>query len=270
MADHLLCAGDYQAAITEYKRFLFDDPECGRPDYVYAGLGTAYRFLGEDSLALVMFDRSARETPADSLRTERFIAVAVLMIERNRYMNAVSYLDHADIAPDGRGKALYVQGTAYLCAHRVDKCREILSQLEALSSRAASEWERELRESLLAYRKLAFKSMGTASWLSGIVPGTGQMSAGRVKDGINAFILNSVFASLTINDIREERYGRATIFTYFFLRFYLGNIINTRGAVTSHNSRVQNDFRARAAASLERKVPPLKPWPFSPRGEPLP
>lgn len=71
------------------------------------------------------------------------------------------------------------------------------------------------------------RSQYLARWLSGILPGAGQMYMGNWCAGMNALILNGVFGYLTIDAIMARRYVQSmTIFLVGWNRYYFGGMIN--------------------------------------------
>ena len=77
-------------------------------------------------------------------------------------------------------------------------------------------------------KELDNRSPKLASWLSGVIPGTGMIYAGDIKSGTYSLILNSVLGYATFAPLVKKRYAQSA-FTFLFLwsRYYLGGITNS-------------------------------------------
>lgn len=70
------------------------------------------------------------------------------------------------------------------------------------------------------------KSMFTAGLLSAIVPGSGKIYAGRMGEGISAFLMTAGMALVTYENFRKDGWKdpKTIFFGTIFTTFYIGNI----------------------------------------------
>jgi putative component of membrane protein insertase Oxa1/YidC/SpoIIIJ protein YidD len=71
---------------------------------------------------------------------------------------------------------------------------------------------------------LPHRSPGLAKVMSMVIPGTGQMYAGRVHDGFRHLLFNGILIYTIVKLIQNEHYPAALGVTAIELPFYLGNI----------------------------------------------
>ena len=65
---------------------------------------------------------------------------------------------------------------------------------------------RQLADTVLNETPLSSKSPEIAGWLSTIIPGSGQVYVGKVKDGALAAAVTGAFIYLAVDAVRERRY----------------------------------------------------------------
>ncbi|MBN2620909.1 hypothetical protein JXB22_07440 [candidate division WOR-3 bacterium] len=101
----------------------------------------------------------------------------------------------------------------------------------------ASEYFSQLGDTVLVndidrYICLPRKSMRTATILSLVCPGAGEMYAGNAQLGIKDFLLNAGSIFLMYNALRQKKYVDAVlVFNFLFHRFYVGSLYNAQKTV---------------------------------------
>ncbi len=94
----------------------------------------------------------------------------------------------------------------------------------------------EISNEINAYISQPQKSMRTATLLSLVCPGAGDVYAGNIKLGIMDFLLNFGSGYLMYNAIKQKKYVDAIlVFNFLFQRFYLGSIHNAQKSVEQRN-----------------------------------
>ena len=82
---HFYELGNYDAAITEYKRFLFFDPDAPRAGVTYRNIGRAHREQGHWQEAIAAM-RTAVQHASDREENSEFqLELAVLLIANQNY-----------------------------------------------------------------------------------------------------------------------------------------------------------------------------------------
>jgi TM2 domain-containing membrane protein YozV len=92
---------------------------------------------------------------------------------------------------------------------------------------------------MLANTPLPLKSPRLAQWLSTFIPGTGQIYAGRVRNGLLSTAINATFFYLIADALRDERYVDSVGISLVGLRFYWGNRSNAKQWAIEHNNKLE-------------------------------
>ncbi len=234
---HLATQGNYDAAITEYKRFLFFHPDDVRVGEVYYNIGLTYRAQGLWTEAITGL-QTAMHLAADSeAKSEYQLELAVTLIAAQDY--DLARLESIKVmmrSPSTRlyRRALFLQGVACIYQFRWEEARETL---QAYTTDAG------LRTLFEAALNMPQKSVGVASVLSKIVPGMGQIYVGNWRDGLNALVLNGVLGFLTVDAVLDGHYVDAALWgAFIFWRYYQGNTFRAEQVVEQFNLRTSRQM----------------------------
>ena len=227
---HLAAQGNHDAAITEYKRFLFFHPDDPRAGEIYHAIGLAYRAQNMWAEAIDTL-RIATHYATDSVtKSEYQLALAVTLIATKNYDLAQLELIKVKLRnPPVQlyRRTLFLQAVAYIYQFRWEEARNALREyttderLETLFDEAVN---------------IPQKSASIASVLSKVLPGLGHIYVGDWRDGLNALLLNGAFGFLTINAVLDEHYTDAALWgSLVFLRYYRGNTFRAETAAAQFN-----------------------------------
>jgi hypothetical protein len=211
LADSLFSHGMYYEARIEYLREFYFYPEQYRDE------GKRLRFV----LATVKVDtirgiqemkKLTRETPELTLNSRLRIA---------REYIAFGYTSYArDVLHPIDATRMY--GYTYLQDDNPMAAREYFFKLG----------DTALVNDIDRYMRLPRKSMRTATILSLVCPGAGEIYAGDVPLGIKDLILNAGSIFLMYNALRQKKYIDAMlVFNFLFHRFYVGSLYNAKKTV---------------------------------------
>lgn len=241
---HLAAQGNHDAAITEYKRFLFFHPHDPRVGEVYYNIGLAYRaqslwIEAVNALRIATHYAIDRES-----KSEYQLELAVTLIATQNYdlaqLELIKVMLRAPSVPLYR-RALFLQAVTYIYQFRWEAAREVLR------SYTADERLDVLFDSAL---NMPQKSVRVASVLSKIIPGAGHVYAGDWRGGLNAIVLNGAFGFLAVDAVLDGYYTDAALWVgIVFLRYYRGNTFRAEKAVEQFNLQVS---RQAAEALLQR------------------
>ena len=244
LAKYLFAQANYDAAITEYKRFLFFHPDDPRIGEVYQNIGLAYRaqdLWAEATNSLRMAVHHAADSESKS---ECQLELAVTLIAMQDYDLAQLALIKVTLqAPSALlyRRALFLRGIAYIYQFRWDEAREVLrdwstdEKLDTLFDEASN---------------VPQKSVNVARLLSTILPGAGQVYAGNWTSGLNAFLLNGTLGFLTVDAAFDRHYTDALLWGGLaFWRYYRGNTYRAGAAVEQFN---EQQIQQAAGAILQR------------------
>ena len=224
--DHLFASGDYDAAITEYKRFLFfnvDHPQAVEAQFK---IGLAYRAQEWWVEAVEAMIAAVQLTTKTELQAERRVELAVTLIASGAYDLALVELIKVDMQSQSarlRQRARFLRGVAYLYQSKWEQAQSVFQayfdEIPGAAGAAA-----EIDVLFLDALNRSQKSEKVARRLSTFLPGLGQTYAGDWKNGLNALLLNGVLGYITLDAAIERDYDDALLsFFFLFYRYYAGN-----------------------------------------------
>ena len=245
LGDHFSKLENYDAAITEYKRFLFFHPNDARAARSYQKIGIAYRAQGLWQEAISTMRNAVLHALNHEEKSEYQLELAVTLIASQNYDLARFELIRGTMRTTSGPlyqRALFLQAVVYIYQFRWEEAREVLrhyttdEMLDKLFDKAVN---------------LPQKSPKIAKVLSAILPGAGQVYASNWRDGLNALALNGVFGFVTVDSVLDRHYVDAITWTYFiFRRYYLGNLYQAGKAVNDFN----DDTSRRAADDILKRL----------------
>lgn len=229
-ARHLFSQGDYYRAITEYKRFLYLDPEGEMASS--AALGIAESYLAGERWSQA--EKALQEVRADYPNSDAADAALLLLgdvalqkgdavLAAERYGEAANQL-----SGEAAARARYRQGWALIEQTRYDDAREVLRE----SSRPVAGG---LAEELTALENLPRRSPALAGTLSAVLPGAGQLYAGRPRDAALSLLLNAAFILGAIESFENDQHVLGGILLFFEAGWYTGNIYNAANSAHKFN-----------------------------------
>ena len=251
LAQGLSDAGNYDAAITEYERFICLTPDSSLRSTAWLAVSRCNRELGHWDAAIDALRRAADIT-GDSLRNVCRVETGIVNLAAGRYSAAeIDLLRTANFArqPTARRRASLVLGVCDLYEGKWDEARRAFN-----AAFDSTDPRRRAVDSLLSPRvRPAGLSPSLAKWLSTFLPGAGQFYAGDWKNGFNALILNGATGYLLVDRLLAQDW--VTIFLSSvsqFQRYYLGQrlraeqIAQTRNelAARHHATRIIEIVRA--------------------------
>ena len=232
LGKHFIAQGNYDAAITEYKRFLCFHPDDPRVGEVYYNIGVAYRAQNLWTEAINAF-RIATHFAIDSERKSAHqLELAVTLIATKNYdlaqLELIKVVLRKPSAPRFR-RALFLQAVTYIYQFRWQEARSVLRDYTT---------DEKLDVLFDAALNMPQKSIKVAKVLSTILPGAGHVYTGDWRDGLNALLLNGAFGFLIIDAVLDEHYTDAALWGgLIFLRYYRGNTFRAEAAAKQFNLR---------------------------------
>ncbi|MCX7030301.1 MAG: tetratricopeptide repeat protein [Spirochaetes bacterium] len=252
LAARLFDATEYDAALTEYKRFLFFN--AGHPETwrIYERIAACYRALGEWPKAAAWYTESARNAPDASGRVDMEIEAAVTEIAAGSFSAAeFRLLSLRSFAPSEAlaGRDALFLGVLYVLSDRPEEAdRELRTYVALLDEPRRAAIEAVLERSRHAPRR----SPRTARLLSTLLPGLGQVYAGDALDGLNSLLVNGASVALIVGAILAERYAEAgLVFSYLFQRYYAGGRSNADKLAIERNEQINRAFATEILEAIE-------------------
>ena len=240
LGDHLFALGDYDAAITEYKRFLFFDAAHPQAGEIQFKIGLAYRAQEWWTEAVEAMIVAVQRTTETELQADRRVELAVTLIASGAYDLAVVELIKVDMQSRSarlRQRARFLRGIAYLYQFKWEQARSVFQvYFDGIPSAAGA--AADIDALFLDALDWSQKSEKAARLLSTFLPGLGQTYAGDWKNGLNALLLNGVLGYVTLDAAIERDYDDAFLsFFFLFYRYYSGNRYRAAEAAQTFNDR---------------------------------
>lgn len=243
LAERFFDSGNYEEAITEYKRFIFYNPQSESISYAYYKIGLAYRNEKKWNESINALHLSIQTATSESIKNEREIALAVVLIASGNYSDAeFQLLKVESFSPFLllRRKAAFFRGIASLYAHKWKDARTAFQKyFKEDSLFESSVLSRSLDSLLLLAQYLKYKSPRLAKILSTILPGSGQIYAGDILNGLNSLVINSLTGYLLVSSlIKGDFTGAILIYVPLFQRYYLGNRFRAEKIAENYNKKL--------------------------------
>lgn len=246
-ADSLAAEGDHYRAITEYKRFLFLEPDSPLIPQARLALATSLiagkRWqLADTSLEtlLILHPHSTAAAKGRLLYADSAYERGEFSLARERYRRmAETQTDRVTL--DYTNLRI---GWTFLEQDRPQQARNSFSLLPQPQ-------RDQLLEDLKAYQALPQKSPLIAGSLSAILPGAGQLYTGRVRQAALSLLLNGAFILGALEAFEDENYAAGGILLFFELGWYGGNIYNAVNNAHKHNARAKHDYKQQMRSRLK-------------------
>lgn len=241
---HLAEVGNYDAAITEYKRFLFFHPNDPRTGEVHYNIGLAYRAQSLWTEAIAALRTATHYAMDRESKSEYQLTLAVTLIATKSYdlaeLELIKVMLRNPSAPLHR-RMLFLQTVLYIYQFRWEDAGSVGREYTT---------DEHLETLFNAAVNVPQKSANVASVLSKVLPGLGHIYVGDWRDGLNALLLNGAFGFLTIDAVLDEHYTDAALWVgLVLLRYYRGNTFRAKTAVEQFN---RQKSRQAAEALLQR------------------
>ena len=237
-ADALLREGDYFRAVSEYKRFIFFNPEAIEADTAQIGIGTSLLFAGQYGLLSQWFEALPE--------TSGIMPVATLLasrgaIESGAPASALVILRSCEQARqfDHLSEYSYLSGIALVGSGDYRTAAENFSLVDESSSfysRASS------YNSLLNETPIESMKNPTVAGVLGIVPGLGYAYSGHYGTAVASLVVNGALAWGTISAFQNDNNEAGWALGVLGIGFYFGNITGSAQSATRYNDYVTTQF----------------------------
>ena len=245
-AEQLFESGNYQAARRAYKRLLFDHPNTQLRDVADYRIAKSYYHQNLPELAERRFREFSTLHPNSPLRFRSQLMLGQLHFDAEKYALARTMLfELLNRSQDVEviAAAHYLRGWCYVHTSDWNKAitefrRTDASEIDHPERKKA----RQLADTVLNETPLSLKSSKIAGWLSTIIPGSGQLYVGSVKDGIFAAAVTGTFIYLAADAVRERRYVDCAGISLVGWHFYWSNRTDARRLASAYNKQREQEF----------------------------
>ena len=260
-AEQLFELGDYQAARRAYKRILFYHPDTELRDVADYRIAKSYYHQNRPEQAELLFREFSATHPNSMLRFRSQLMLGQLHFDAEKYSLARTTLFellHTSEDVDVVAAAHYLRGWCYVYTSDWNKAimefrQANIPETDMLDRKRGH----QLADTLLNETPLPFKSVETAGWFSTIIPGSGQVYVGKVKEGLLAAAVSGAFIYLAADAVRERRYIDCAGISLVGWYFYWGNRTDARRFASEYNIQHEREFietlKRQAAAVLPQQ-----------------
>jgi len=250
LGDHLFNSGEYEEAITEYKRFIFFNPTSDRVSYAYYKIGMAYRNKKSWVESLRALRQSAETACTESIRQNRELALAKTLIAAGNYSAAEFQLLRIESFSQDqilKRKAAFFRGVACLYLFKWKEARDAFQTYFSTGSmdEFSEDVAMRVNSALMVAENLRYKSPALAKLLSTFLPGSGQIYANNWRSGLNALAINSVIAYLVSSNLAKGDYQDASLSFLIFSRYYFGNRFHAGQIAEEYNEHLNQIWAER-------------------------
>ncbi|MBN2354222.1 MAG: hypothetical protein JXD23_16760 [Spirochaetales bacterium] len=248
--DFLAGQGLFDEAITSYLKYVFLHPDDPLASAAYRKISRAYTDLGDSSAALrysALAIQKARGVPE---RRERALERAEILLAFGRYESALielGLLDPLDLSGPERRRCWFLTGVADTYLGRWKTAGAVFRDYFALSG----VYPPETRTRVLALLEFGARSVPldpfAAEVLSYVLPGSGQIYAGDLLQGLNSLLVTGAAGALVAWAVVSGDYFDAAMAVVFiFTRFYTGG--------PYHAARIANERNENRKRMIQRAV----------------
>jgi hypothetical protein len=219
-ADSQFSQANYQLAVKEYQRALFFGS--GRStDYLYRQIANAFFKNQQFEQANYFYDISYKTATNDSIKKELIFNKSQSYLLSGDFQKSVYELTSLDsnLSVYFINKRNFYFAVSYFGLEDFKKSEMYFLNLTEGRPEAKQEIQKLFNSKIKLYRP----NPKTAKTLSRILPGSGQIYSGDIKNGLNSIILTGGLALLGVH-----MYNEYTLFDSFmsvfpwFLRYYQG------------------------------------------------
>ena len=264
-AEQLFDARTYNLSILEYKRFLFYQPHTEMADFARYRIAQAHYYQGNRGYSRQLFGEFMDTFPKSPLYYHAQLMLGKTHLDDGEYATARSaFFRILQAKGDERlqVQAQYLRGWCYLHNRNwfkaISEFRDIrqlrgenrdIGSFDAQLERTAI----KLADTTLAGTPLPLKSPKLAQLLSTVVPGSGQIYAGKTRNGLISLGINVAFFYLLGDSVADKRYVDAVGIFLVGSRFYWGNRHNAKKWAMEHNRDLEMDV-IEQLKSIERET----------------
>ncbi len=258
LADELMRRGCPDAAITEYKRFLFFEPQADSAAYIFRAIADSYYALGDKEAAIQNLKMAITQCAEPDQGDEWTIRLSLWYLEIHHEALAEIQLEKLvdqdkknarPIQPDTVNKAALLLFLLQLEKGEVAGAVRIIAHFTPTDSLQVT----AKSQTIIALENLpSYRSPGLARKLSTFLPGAGQIYVGAYGQGLNALILNGLIGWQATRLIVHEQYLQALLLCqYFGWRYYSGNRYHAERLAREYNHEQFRHYRLTALRAAQ-------------------
>lgn len=233
-ADQQYEQGNYTIASQEYNRAIYFGYQ--HKDILALQVAHCYLQTNNIELASNFYDMAFRYSTNDSLKNEALLGNAFCYITQEKFILALSELYNvsANATQQQRCHYHFLKGIAHYSLQDDSVASEEFQQAILLNKMKESELITLQNEFEKVYWYHKRYRPQRAYVMSGIIPGSGQLYAGSVKDGLNSMVLIGGLYFIAMQVVKYYSFWDAAIALFPWVqRYYLGGMDKAKSLTTS-------------------------------------
>lgn len=159
----------------------------------------------------------------------------------------INYLNDKKVE-DSANKEIYNDLILY-SLFKIDKLNENSQNLEYLKS-----YDENKHNRIIGFIKssedISYKSPALAGIFSTVLPGSGYIYSGRVKEGLSAFLVNGLLGAGIYSLFKNDNVGMGVLSSLVAAPFYFGNIVGSINATHLYNNKVKQVYQLKLRDEL--------------------
>jgi len=217
--------GDFAIAAKEYNRAYFFGFQ--RKDELSLQIARCYTELNQLELAVDFYNKAYQLSNSDSIKDEAILGNAYCQILQEKYVLSISELLYLseNATPLQQIQYHFLKGIAHYGMHDDSVAYfEFVQSLHLSSSDTINETLLKAEFGKVFRYHKRYNPQRTYV-MSGILPGSGQLSVGAVKDGVNSMLLIGGLYLIALNVIQHYSFLDAAIALFPWVqRYYLSGM----------------------------------------------
>lgn len=245
--------GDCERASAEHQRAAFLADTTAAHAWAYANIADCYFRSGQWFFADRACLTAAMLSSEPRLRSTVGFMAAASRFNSGAYRACAVLLADPELAQAEPARTATLTG---LCEFATGDWTAAERSLQRATLEFADSASAARANRLAAYaasgRALPTRSPAVAGTLSALLPGSGQVYAGRAKDGVRHLLFNAALVYTVASLASNEQVPASVIVGSVALPFYVGNVLGARDAARSRGVRHRMAHLERAIENSER------------------
>jgi len=244
---------DCERCSAEYQRAGFLADTAAAHAWAYANIADCYFRSGQWYFADRACLTAAMLSSEPRLRSTVGFMAAASRFNSGAYRACAVLLADAELAQAEPARTATLTGLCEFAAGDWTAAERSLRRatLEFADSASAARADR-LAGYAASGRALPTRSPGVAGTLSALLPGSGQVYAGRAKDGLRHLLFNAALVYTVASLASNEQVPASVIVGSVALPFYIGNVLGAREAARALGTRHRLSHLEQAIEDSER------------------
>jgi tetratricopeptide (TPR) repeat protein len=240
-AETLRAEGDYDRAITEYRRLLFYFPDSEFQNSAFKAIFYCY-YESQNYLTAIHWGQDILARGMNSIEdNELRLFLGASYFKLGNFSLARNYFAEVISTDEGvfREKSYLLQGLAFAKEAHWDYAQKCFAGVTSDSElyEAAQECAKLAQEG----KKLTLKNP-TAAGILAIIPGLGYLYDGYEQTALAAFIVNGLFIWATVEAFRKDNESLGTMLSVLSFGWYAGNVYGSVLSAHRRNIKLKNDL----------------------------